>query len=234
MSPVTWDTLHLAEGCSVLTVWSHPHNALLSDTARHISRHYWGKAPWQVPKGGMCVSHVNCPIMSCWLDSVNQRGPFVHAGLLTCDTDTCRSCQSSTAPEVLMKRHLLTWLDLPGAWIDASALPLVDSKLARQFNCFCIKMICEIVCLFTLNLIGVSSSSRWTWRFVRFRFRAEPCTTAVWRATSKRWRNLRKILWVLKTSLKKQNKASCYLRERCQWPCSSSCKHANIHTWHEA
>ncbi len=155
-----------------------------------------------------CVSHVNCPIMSCWLDSVNQRGPFVHAGLLTCDTDTCRSCQSSTAPEVLMKLHLLTWLDLPGAWIDASVLPPVDSKLARQFNCFISKWYCEVVWLFTLNLIDVSSLSRWTWRFERYLFRAEACTTAVWRATSKRWRNLRKILWVLKMSLY-QTKQTC-------------------------
>lgn len=208
MSPVTWDTLHLAEGCSMLTVWSHPHNALLSDTARHISRHYWGKAPWQVPKEGMCVacklSHHVMLIGQC-----KSAGPFVHAGLLTCDTDTCRSCQSSTAPEVLMKRHLLTWLDLPGAWIDASALPLVDSKLARQFNCFSIEIMCEMVCLFTLNWIGVSSSSRWTSRFERSRFRAEACTTAVWRATSKRWRNLRKILWVLKTPLNKKHHAFC-------------------------
>lgn len=45
----------------------------------------------------------------------------------------------------------------------------------------------------------VCSWSRWTWRCGRSLSRAEPCTTAGWRATNRRWRSSRRTLWVQHT-----------------------------------
>ena len=41
-----------------------------------------------------------------------------------------------------------------------------------------------------------SSWNRWTWKSERFHLKVEECTATEWEATSKKWENLRQILWV--------------------------------------